>query len=91
MHVYGCAVGKLVCTVAKVCSAMNSTLGDIGVFRGCVKDSPGWTVALQRPNGFHEIAGYDHVLDLLSSVELPDGFPIGDVPGAALGSLQRNK
>ncbi|XP_065191822.1 unconventional myosin-XV-like [Sycon ciliatum] len=59
--------------------------------RGGPKDSPGWTVALQRANGYHELSGFEHVMDLVAGLELPDGFPDGKQPGIGQGALHRSR
>lgn len=54
---------------------------------GCVQDAPGWTIALYRPGGTHELNGYECVIDLVSATELPHGVMEGVQPGLAIGNL----
>lgn len=37
----------------------------------------GWTVVLQEETDSYELMGYDYVLDLISEMEIPPGFPVG--------------
>ena len=37
----------------------------------------GWMVTLHEENDVYECAGYDYVLDLISEMEIPPGFPFG--------------
>ena len=41
------------------------------------QDSHGWTVLLREGPDRYECAGYDFVLDLISEMEIPPGFPFG--------------
>ncbi|OWF46490.1 unconventional myosin-XV-like isoform X2 [Mizuhopecten yessoensis] len=43
--------------------------------RGLKENKFGWTVVLQEETDFYELMGYDYVLDLLSEMEIPPGFP----------------
>ncbi|XP_062594386.1 unconventional myosin-XV-like isoform X8 [Saccostrea cucullata] len=43
--------------------------------RGLQENSYGWTVQVQEEVDYYEIMGYDYVLDLLSEMEVPPGFP----------------
>ena len=36
----------------------------------------GWTVVLQEDMDYYELMGYDYVLDLVSEMEIPAGFPV---------------
>ena len=36
----------------------------------------GWTVVLQEDMDYYELMGYDYVLDLVSEMEIPPGFPV---------------
>ena len=36
----------------------------------------GWTVVLQEDMDYYELMGYDYVLDLISEMEIPPGFPV---------------
>ena len=46
-------------------------------------------MSYSRADGYHEISGDDIVLDLISAIELPDGFPESAQPGFGYGSLKR--
>nr|XP_034311051.1 unconventional myosin-XV isoform X10 [Crassostrea gigas] len=43
--------------------------------RGLQENSYGWTVQVQEEVDYYEIMGYDYVLDILSEMEIPPGFP----------------
>lgn len=44
--------------------------------RGLRENSLGWTVLLQEDMDYYELMGYDYVLDLVSEMEIPPGFPV---------------
>ena len=60
------------------------------VSRGCAKDAPGWTIALNRPGGGHELSGYDCVLDLMAGMEIPGNLQESNQPGLAIGNLTQS-
>ncbi|XP_056017857.1 unconventional myosin-XV-like isoform X8 [Ostrea edulis] len=43
--------------------------------RGLQENSYGWTVQVEEEVDYYEIMGYDYVLDLVSEMEIPPGFP----------------
>ncbi|XP_078318920.1 unconventional myosin-XV-like isoform X3 [Crassostrea virginica] len=43
--------------------------------RGLQENSFGWTLQLQEDVDYYEIMGYDYVLDIVSEMEIPPGFP----------------
>lgn len=44
--------------------------------RGLRENSQGWTVTLQEEMDYYELMGHDYVLDLVSEMEIPPGFPV---------------
>ncbi|XP_060553902.1 unconventional myosin-XV-like isoform X5 [Ruditapes philippinarum] len=44
--------------------------------RGLRENNMGWTVVLQEDMDYYELMGYDYVLDLISEMEIPPGFPV---------------
>eukprot|EP00117_Sycon_ciliatum_P037453 scpid4622/ scgid28017/ Unconventional myosin-XV; Unconventional myosin-15 len=74
-----------------LCSTLDSFVtaeklaGYLAHARGC--GAPGWTVCINRNDGYHELSGSDTVLDLVSALELPEGFPESHQPGFGTGSL----
>ncbi|XP_064594768.1 unconventional myosin-XV-like isoform X2 [Liolophura sinensis] len=43
--------------------------------RGLSENSRGWTVELREETDSYELMGFDYVLDLISEMEIPPGFP----------------
>lgn len=44
--------------------------------RGLRENCEGWTVTLQEEMDYYELMGKDYVLDLISEMEIPPGFPV---------------
>ncbi|XP_060584948.1 unconventional myosin-XVB-like [Ruditapes philippinarum] len=44
--------------------------------RGLRENNMGGTVVLQEDMDYYELMGYDYVLDLISEMEIPPGFPV---------------